>query len=55
MGNQDEELLEVVKEISESEGISFKEAIKLSITTLKAKFQRSECCNNKVRKKGQDY
>ncbi len=42
MGNQDEELLEVVKEISESEGISFKEAIKLSITTL-----RDECLRRK--------
>ena len=40
MGNQDEELTEVVKEIAESEGISFKEAIKLSITTLRDECQR---------------
>jgi len=40
MGNQDEELIEVVKEIAESEGISFKQAIKLSITMLRDECQR---------------
>lgn len=39
MGNQDEELREAVQQLADGEGISFKEAMKLAITTLRDEYQ----------------
>ncbi|WP_241610260.1 hypothetical protein [Rosenbergiella epipactidis] len=40
MGNQDEELIEVVKEIADGEGVSFEEGLRIAISALKDEYQR---------------